>query len=107
MNDILEHVGVLGMKWGRRKGRKTTSKLSRSSEDYTTKELLKRKNIKTLSNAEIKKITERMQLERQYKELTKRSMSPGKKFVLDLLQNTAKEVATSYVKKHVMKAIAK
>ena len=108
--DVLKHFGILGMKWGKRKAKKATIKpfkRERVSEDYSTKELLKKKKLPTLTNAEIKRITERLQLERQFKELTKEQMSPGKKFVMDILQNVAKEAATNFIKKHVNKAISR
>jgi len=70
----LAHFGVSGMKWGVRKGSSSGSaKKTSGSEDYQSAQSLKKKGSKNLSTKELKDLTQRMQLEQQYKNL-----DPGK-----------------------------
>lgn len=105
--ESMYHFGILGMHWGKRKAKDTSNTVRKTSEDNDIKSLIKSKKLPEMSNAEIKKINERIQLEKQFKELTKTSMSPGKKFVVDLLANQAKEFATDYVRKQITKLAAR
>lgn len=77
----LYHVGILGMRWGHRK----SSGSSDASEDHTTAQNLKKKSLKSLSNSELKKLNERMQLEQNYKNLNPSSISKGSKIVKGVL----------------------
>ena len=61
MNELYHH-GILGMKWGKRKS-KTFSK------DYTAVKKLRKKNIKNLSNENLKEINNRLNLESSYRQL--------------------------------------
>jgi type I restriction-modification system DNA methylase subunit len=55
------------------------------------------KNRRNLSNEDIKKKIERLNLEKQLKDLTEENVSPGKKMVTDILTSSGKKVATSLV----------
>ena len=111
--DSLYHFGVLGMKWGKRKsqsGRTTTSSkkaaaAENQSEDHKKKTNLKKKKLSEMSNAELKDLTTRLQLEKQYKDLSKTEVSAGKKFVSDVLTNAAKQTASQYVSKYMSKGV--
>lgn len=63
---VLAHYGIPGMKWGRRKapggGYETTGRAANSSDHTETREL-KKQATRTLSNQQIKKVNERLQLE--------------------------------------------
>lgn len=69
----LAHYGVPGMKWGKRR---SDAELSRAkgraedSADYTIAKSAKQSTNRQLSNAQLKKVNERLQLEKSYKELT-------------------------------------
>lgn len=90
----LYHYGVLGMKWGVRKDRKSGSKKhvkgDRSTEetlvkqpkaeDFVNSRVSKSKGLSRLNNEELRKLNERLNLEKQYKELTKDEQR-GKKVV--------------------------
>lgn len=94
---FLEHAGVLGMKWGRRKNKSKTPVIT--SKDHNSKTLLKKKRIREMSNQELKQLNDRLQLEKQYKDLTKSERTAGQKFVIDLLGSAAKQIAMSYIQK--------
>lgn len=92
-SDFLEHYGVKGMKWG---VRRSSSEISGSrgafkrskpdpSEDKqvanTYKAKVSKGNTDALSNKELKKLTERMQLEQTYTNLSAKQQARGKSFV--------------------------
>lgn len=82
-NDILEHFGIKGMRWGVRRARG-----SRKSEDYKESRRLKKKakvKTKALSNAELKKLNERLQLEQNYTNLKNQKYNRGMKVARDVL----------------------
>ena len=91
----LKHWGVLGMKWGRRKNR--SGGVDTSSEDHRTVSSIKKKRVSEMSNDELKKLTTRLQLEKQYSDLTKKDTNVGMKIVTDILLNTGKQVASKYL----------
>lgn len=100
LEDFLAHYGVKGMKWGRRKARNSDDgdRPKRTpSEDHLTAKALKKKRVSEMSNADLKKLTTRMQLEKQYAELTQdsRTVSRGEKFVKRSISvgNTINQVA--------------
>lgn len=104
----LQHIGIPGMKWGRRKGTTVVAKKPvNTSDDHQTKIALKRKKISEMSNAELKKFNERLQLERQYKDLSKKDVSRGQEFVTSIFKEVAKETAKSYAKKYGVQGIEK
>ena len=93
----LYHYGILGMRWGKKKNRDSTP----PSEDYSKAKALKKKKITSLSNEELRTLNNRLQLERQYKDLTKQDMSLGKKIVKESIENVAKETIKNIIKSSV------
>ena len=92
----LMHYGVLGMKWGVRRKR---SKLS------SVEVKPKKKTVSDLSDAELRQIINRHQMEKQYAQITAKEKSAGAKFVSDVLTNAAKQTATSYTAKYMAKGM--
>ena len=111
--------GVRGMHWGVRKRRdsgesekgsskKISEKLtekkdtSESSDSKKAKELSKKK-LSEMSNDELRAYTQRLQLEKQYNDLTPKEkvgkVAAGKKFVSSLVGTAAKQAAGEYAKK--------
>lgn len=98
--DSLYHFGVLGMRWGRRR-----SHSRYPSDDHRKKAGLKRKKLYEMSNAELKEFNARLQLEKNYKDLTKGDVSIGRKIVNDIIGPAAKQTATTYVAKAMTKGV--
>ena len=103
-NNELYHYGVLGMKWGVRKSinsgvSNSKKKFSRDQEDNRIKGSRKKdvKNRRKLSDEDLKKKIERLKMEKQLKELTAEEISPGKKFVSDVMSSSGKKVAGTLV----------
>ena len=111
VDDILQHYGKKGMKWGVRKDRsskvtvidkgkklKTSGGYSRKAHSdavnaRTIGQVGKKSGFKALSNAELKAFNERLNLEQSAKRLNYSDKSPPKKFVLKLLGQTGNQVA--------------
>lgn len=81
--DYLKHYGVLGMKWGVRKDRsKSASSMSKRrkstmSEDAKLASDLKKKKVSEMSNAELRKLNDRIQLEQNYSRLRPNALKKG------------------------------
>lgn len=118
--EFLAHYGVLGMKWGKRKDRSGGRvKTPRPVSDDSTKAAEYRKKARrygtsALSNAELKALNTRLQLAKQYKDLSKSDKSAGQRFIEQTLANTGKQVvsqilsnATSSVVKAAMETVKK
>ena len=119
--EFLAHYGVKGMKWGVRRDRSgsgssskrqsnvsdapSTSKkpakkqedLSRYSDDKLASKVFEKKGLDALSDAELSRLTKRMQLEQSYRELSAKrpkEKSKGEKFIdgAKLLGKSANQV---------------
>lgn len=87
MENELYHYGIKGMKWGVRRfqnkdGSYTPAgKKRRSQEGWSddAKEAasIKKKSVKQMSNSELRKLNERQNLERQYKQLNPNKIKKG------------------------------
>lgn len=100
MKEELVHYGVLGMKWGKRKGnaasaqRKADRKADREKRKSMKKDVKKRR---LLSDADLNKKLERLKKEKQLREITSEEISPGKRFVKNILSSSGTKVATALV----------
>ena len=102
----LYHHGIKGMKWG---VRRTDAQLARARgkskpeehEDY--KKAHSGKSYKSMSNQELSDVNKRLNMERQYKDLTKKT-STGKKLVTGFIKGagtiTAVVAAAATYKKY-------
>jgi len=98
MND-LKHFGIPGMRWGiRRKNPDGSTKQRGGSEDFKRTKQLRKKKLKDLSNNEIKDLNNRLQLEKQYKELTRKKISFGRKKVTEILSKVGGDLVSAAVK---------
>ncbi len=106
-DDYLVHHGVKGMKWGVRKDRSSGGKSS-SIKSTTIKKAraarnvyrnvtgskrsaamtkYRKKNIDGMSDADLRKAVNRMNLERQYRDLTKADYMKGQRYASDILKH--------------------
>lgn len=84
-NRSLTHAGVKGMRWGVRRYQNKDGSLTpagknrynRMSEDAKTAASLKKKSVKSMSNAELKKLNERIRLEQEYSRLNPGAIKKG------------------------------
>jgi hypothetical protein len=121
VDDVLAHFGVKGMRWGVSKndttkvGRSTiTSKNTKikevnlanqvkkqtapskdASSAAISKKKISEKSLDALSNDELKRLVNRMNLEKQYKDLKNGDLTSGQKFVKELIERNKKDLSTS------------
>ena len=97
MENELYHYGVLGMRWGVRKSKSGSngfgkrSKRSKLTVDPSYKKAHAKKKLKYMSDNDLREINNRLNAERQYKDLT-RTKSKGKAAV-DAFVSTAGSIA--------------
>lgn len=106
----LYHHGIKGMKWGVRRYQNKTGGLTSAGkkryrksahEDYTKAH--SKKNVKYMSDKELKERNTRLQMEQQYNQLTQRKKGAGEKFVKGVLVASGTAVATKYATQYITK----
>ena len=84
-DEILEHYGVKGMKWGVRRSRKELAARNKRAKAA--------ENRRTLSDDKLYSGIERLKAERQLKQLTEEDLQPGRAAVKQVLADTGKKTA--------------
>lgn len=122
----LYHYGVLGMKWGIRKERKRSGKKKKAklvlespfSQKKRQAEAKQKappssqaargvKKLSDMSDDELRALINRMQLERQYKDLLPKKQEKGKSWAKQFLAKNAEYILTQAVQKTADRAIKK
>lgn len=103
----LKHYGVRGMKWGVRRRRNASGDLVEVST-RRTRAAEKKEMIKNLSDDELRKRINRIQMEKQYSQMIAERPSTaakGGKAVADILKAVSKEVSKEIVKEIVKESV--
>ena len=81
VDKTLTHFGVIGMKWGVRKGSSADTKVRRDRAKM-------HKNRRTMSDSDIKRAVSRMQMEKKLKTLVEEDIVPGRLAAKEFLSKT-------------------
>ena len=116
MNNNLQHHGIKGQKWGIRRFQNKDGSLTLAGrkrqkqnndgpihEDYSKSH--NAKSVKSMSDKELRDRINRLNMERQYAQLTATEKSMGRKIVSEVLLNVGKELAKDYLKKYAKQGI--
>lgn len=121
-DDILEHYGVRGMRWGvsrsraERKAAKEERKAASDKSDEETGSGPKgsggrgdkittgdktryESKPKNLTDSELKARIQRMETEKRYKDLNKRNVTKGEQIIAEVITNVGKQVVTQVLTK--------
>lgn len=79
-NKVVSHHGIVGMRWGIRRKRGSDGRVEASSDHAESRKLLKKPTM-TLSNADIKTINKRLNLEQELGRLDPTALGEGKRRV--------------------------
>lgn len=99
--DELYHYGVLGMKWGTRRAQNRLGRIDKKakkgnwSEDAKEAAKIKTKKVSQMSNAELNKLNNRKNLERNYSQLNPSAVKKGLA-VAGTVAGTLGTIATLY-----------
>lgn len=117
-NNSLAHYGIKGMRWGVTRtdaqiAKAEAKRKAETHEDAATanaaKSKIKSSGTDALSNKELQGLVNRMNLEQQYSKLSGSSQSKtkqtGKKFVTDVLVNSAKTTTQNAVSNAMKKGL--
>ena len=114
-DEFLEHFGVLGMKWGVRKdrsggsngGKQTRKEKKAEKKAKKRAERVKNKNkISKMSDTELRQKINRLQMEKQYTQLTAKEKSTGRKVVEGIVKTAATTTAANYVSKQLNNGVS-
>lgn len=93
----LQHHGIKGQKWGIRRFQNADGSLTAAGKQRVS-EVKKRtdsRNRGTLSNAQLKAKIERLQLEKQLRELTNQEINSGRVYTQKILKDVGSRVLTT------------
>lgn len=98
LSNELYHHGVLGMKWGKRKDRKSGSThVLRNTVKKAKNVAQNKKSVKKLSDSELQAKINRLQMEKRYRDLRKDEVSAGRQLVGEIIRSSSKSLGTQLV----------
>ena len=98
VEEVIEHAGVKGMKWGvRKKSSSGTSKGGKPSWAKPPPKNKKSNDVSKMSDKELKAAVARMNLEKQYRDLSTPKKSNGENAVKKILKDSGKQIVTKEV----------
>lgn len=116
MSNYIKHHGIKGQKWGVRRFQNKDGSLTLAGrkrqkqnndepthEDHSKSHSIK--SVKSMSDKELRDRINRLNMERQYAQLTASEKSMGRKIVNEVLINVGKELAKEYLKNYAKKGI--
>lgn len=103
VEDFLQHFGVKGMKWGKKKNPASSDSAASKSVKVTAK----KKGIHTVSNKELQTAIERMRLEQDFKRLKVNDKSVATRWIASTLLEAGKREVQARVTKKVAGTVLK
>ena len=101
MNNVIYHFGIKGMKWGIRRYQNKDGSLTAAGKKRYSDSSSVNDGIKDLTDQELRDRINRLNLEKQYRDLTipsgLKQINKGKKFVTSVLETSGKNIATQFV----------
>ena len=94
---VMQHHGIKGQKWGVRRFQNADGSLTAAGKQRASavQKRTDSKNRGTLTNAQLKKKIERLQLEKQLHELTNQEVNSGRAYAQNILKNVGSKVLTT------------
>ena len=118
MYNDLQHHGIKGQKWGVRrfqnkdgsltaagKSRKRNDNFDNTPTHEDHKKAHDKTSVKQMSDKELRDRINRLNMERQYSQLTQSEQNAGVKFVKNVLINAAQQTASKYVSQYMNKGV--
>ena len=96
-DNVMQHHGIKGQKWGVRRFQNTDGSLTTAGKQRASeaKKRTDSKNRGTLTNAQLKAKIERLQMEKQLRELTNQEVNSGKVCTQKILKDVGSRVLTT------------
>ena len=103
VSDFLQHYGVKGMRWGKKKNPASSDAAASKTVRTTTK----KKGIHTVSNKDLQTAIERMRLEQDFKRLKVNERPAVTRWISSMLLEAGKREVQARVAKKVVGTVAK